>query len=539
MTTRSYWTLALLAGAAGLASGHACPAAETAPAAQEKRVILTPRRGPEPRINGPAAYGCRPGRPLLYRIPTQGERPMRFEAVGLPPSLKLDATRGIVTGRAPQARGEYVVTLHARNDHGEDQRRLKIVVGEKLALAPPMGWNHWYTWYHMITAEKMKQAADQMVASGMADAGYEYVNIDDCWMRMSPKWYEEAGDRLPNLDVEAVVGPTRDADGEILPNKNFRDMKGLTDYIHRKGLKAGIYTSPGPWTCQRYEGSYQHERQDAERYAEWGFDFLKYDWCGYSSIAKGWTREKAVRPYAEMGAILETLDRDVVFNLCQYGREQVWEWGADVGGNCWRTTGDLGWRKAERLPGFYYIGFSNMEHWQYARCGEWNDPDYILIGHVGSPRRRGQLPQLTTLTGNEQYTYMSMWCLMAAPLIFSGDMAQLDEFTLNVLCNTEVIEVDQDPLGKQARPLRHTEEELVLAKPMEDGSLSAGLFNLSEAPRKLSVSWQQLGIRGRQRVRDLWRQKDLGTLDGSLSVEVPRHGVMMVRLWPAAAESKK
>jgi alpha-galactosidase len=396
-----------------------------------------------------------------------------------------------------------------------------------------MGWNHWYTWYHRISAEKMKQAADQMIASGMADVGYMYVNIDDCWMMMPPEGYEIRGDRLTGLDVDAVVGKARDIEGRILSNAHFADMEGLVDYIHGRGLRAGLYTSPGPRTCQQYEGSYRHELQDAEQYAKWGFDFLKYDWCSYGKVATGEGRELLQKPYREMGEILQSLERDIILNLCQYGRGDVWEWGGEVGGHCWRTTGDLGLKKGDRLPGFYHIAFSNMQHWQYARPGQWNDPDYILIGWVGVPPSLGvQLPRPTTLTPDEQYSYMSLWCLMAAPLFFSGDMARLDEFTLNVLCNPEVIEVDQDPLGKQGRPIVHTEEKLVLAKLMEDGSIVIGLFNLAETEKPVGLEWDDVELEGPQRVRDLWRHKDLGVVTLSYELPIPRHGVRLIRLWP-------
>jgi len=293
-----------------------------------------------------------------------------------------------------------------------------------------------------------------------------------------------------------------------------------------------LYTSPGPLTCQRYTGTYQHEEIDAKKFAEWGFDFLKYDWCSYGRVAGGRTLEHMQRPYRKMGQILKGLDRDIVFNLCQYGMGDVWTWAGSLGGNCWRTTGDLGLARGGLLPGFYHIGFSNARHAEHAEPGQWNDPDYILIGWVGDAHKQGE-GHPTRLTPNEQYSYMSMWCLMASPLIFSGDMAKLDPFTLNVLCNAEVIDIDQDPLGKQARIIRQTDQELVIAKPLDDGSLAVGLFNLAEIEREISVVWPDLGISGGRIARDLWRQKDLGTFDGQTTATVPRHGVSLVRIRPA------
>ena len=496
------------------------PQAVDAPVVNEEPVILTPKPGPEPRINGPKVYGCRPGRPFLYRIPCTGERPMAFAAKDLPGGIDLDPASGIITGDAPEERGEYSVTLGAENTHGRAERGLKIVVGDSLALTPPMGWNSWYIHYFRVTERHMRGAADAMVASGMADFGYQYVNIDDCWMVK------------PGAGDPKIGGEPRDAEGAIRSNRLFPDMTGLADYIHQRGLKAGLYTSPGPFTCQRYAGTYQHEQIDAEKFAEWGFDFLKYDWCSYGGVAGGRTLEHMQRPYRKMGEILKGLDRDVVFNLCQYGMGDVWTWAGELGGNCWRTTGDLGLARGGLLPGFYHIGFSNARHWEHAKPGQWNDPDYILIGWVGDAHKQGE-GHPTRLTPNEQYSYMSMWCLMASPLIFSGDMAKLDPFTLNVLCNAEVIEIDQDPLGKQAKIIRQTEQELVMAKPLDDGSLAVGLFNLGEIEKEITLDWSDLGISGGQIVRDLWRQKDIGPFDRQYTATVPRHGVVLVRIRPA------
>lgn len=522
----------LLTGCLLLSSFVVARSAETnqpAPASAEQ--ILTPLPGPAPHINGPRVYGVHPGSPFLYRIPCTGERPMKFSAENLPAGLTLDGQTGIITGRLLAA-STTRVTLIAQNVHGKAKREFRIIVGEQLALTPPMGWNSWYIYLRHVSEAAMRRAADQMIASGMADYGYQYVNIDDCWAVQ------------PDSNDAEVGGPVRDANGELLPNKRFPDIKGMVDYIHSKGLKTGIYSSPGPKTCAGFAGSWQHEAQDAQTFAKWGFDFLKYDWCSYSQIfrngdarltntvsleeAKGLDGYKF--PYELMSRELQKSSRDIVFNLCQYGIGGVWEWGGDVG-NCWRTTGDLGNARNTRLPGFYSIGFSNAKHWQFARPGAWNDPDYILIGWIGADR--GKSFRQTTLTADEQYSYMSMWSLMAAPLIFSGDMTKLDAFTLNVLCNAEVIDVDQDPLGKQGRILRQTANEFVLVKDLEDGSKATGLFNLGEEPATLTVSWAELGISGKQTVRDLWRQKDLGKFNEKFQAEVPRHGVMMVRLAPA------
>jgi len=332
--------LKLWAAAVTMCAGMVCARAQEAVApGAERREILTPKPGPEPRINGPKVYGARPGRPFLYRIPCTGQRPVKFSAAGLPPALKLDAATGIITGTAPRTAGEYAVTLRAANARGRAERRFRIVVGETLALTPPMGWNDWYSHYWRITDKMMREAADAMIASGMADFGYQYVNIDDCWM-------VQPGSADPELG-----GPERDAAGALRPNRRFPDMKALADYIHAKGLKAGLYTSPGPLTCAKFAGSWRHEEIDARKFAEWGFDFLKYDWCSYGRIAGGQTLEDRRKPYALMGSILRKLDRDIVFNLCQYGMSEVWKWGGEVGGHAWRQPGISDWRNIRGCRG--------------------------------------------------------------------------------------------------------------------------------------------------------------------------------------------
>lgn len=472
--------------------------------------IRTPPQPSRPRIHGPEVYGVRPGKPVIYRVPATGARPMSFSVHGLPASLRWNVSEGIISGTAPATQGRYSVTLRARNSKGSARRTLTFVVGEKLSLTPPMGWNSWYTHYNRVTDRTMRAAADAMIASGMADFGYSYVNVDDCWMRL-------AGEGA------------RDAQGRLLTNEHFPDMKALADYIHAKGLKAGLYTSPGPATCAKYEGAYGHEQQDAAQFAAWGFDFLKYDWCSYGRIAKDRSLPELKKPYERMSSILRTLDRDIVHNFCQYGMGDVWKWGETVGGQCWRTTGDLGLEKDTRLPGFYSIGFKNAQAWEHARPGAWNDPDYILIGWYGDARGMRE-PRKAKLTADEQYSYMSMWSLMAAPLIFSGDMEKLDPFTLNVLCNSEVIAVNQDVLGRQARIVRKTEEEFVLVKPLADGSVAVGLFNIGEEPRTLTVTPQELGLKNLRAVRDVWRQRDGPRPKSALSAPLPRHGVEMFRV---------
>ena len=282
------------------------------------------------------------------------------------------------------------------------------------------------------------------------------------------------------------------------------------------------------------------DEQDARQFADWGFDFLKYDWCSYTHIAEGKdpkakdicfcgkgapNLESYQRPYRLMGGILKRLPRDVVFNLCQYGMADVWQWGAEVGGHSWRTGDELG----AFLNRLFAVALRNAEHRAWSKPGAWNDPDYLQIGFIGDARSNGA-PKPCPLTPTEQYSFMSLWCLMAAPLFYSGDMSQLDAFTLNILCNTEVIEVDQDPLGDSARVVVLDDDTFLMVKNMEDGSKVVGLCNRGELSATVAARWSDVGVSGRRVVRDLWRQQDLGQFEGEFRASVPRHGVVLVRL---------
>jgi alpha-galactosidase len=378
---------------------------------------------------------------------------------------------------------------------------LKIVLGDKITLTPPLGWNSWNCFAGAVDDGKIRAAADTMASSGLINHGWTYINIDDTWEGK------------------------RDGNGFIQSNEKFPDMKALADYVHAKGLKIGIYSSPGPKTCAGFEASWRHEEKDAEQYAAWGFDYLKYDWCSYSQVDDKSMpdRGRLMKPYQVMEAALRQQNRDIVFSLCQYGMGDVWDWGGEVGGNCWRTTGDIGdsWGSMSR------IGFSQNGHEKWAGPGHWNDPDMLVLGKVGW----GHLHP-TRLTPNEQYTHVSLWCLLDAPLLIGADMSQLDPFTFNLLANDEVLAVNQDSLGRQASRLSKTGETEVWAKDMADGSKVAGLFNRGEGAAKVTVTWAELGLAGERRVRDLWRQKDKGVFAGEFTANVPRHGVFLARIGP-------
>ena len=500
------------------------------PSQKEDAVILTPKPLATPRINGARIVGMRPGHPFLYSIAATGERPMTFAVTGLPAGLALDPKTGIITGSVAE-RGTYKAEVTAQNAQGEAKRELRLVVGDKIALTPPMGWNSWNCFAHAVSADRVKSAADAMVQSGLIQHGWTYINIDDFW-----EVHKDSKD--PTLQ-----GPHRDAQGRILPNPRFPNMKGLADYVHSLGLRIGLYSSPGPWTCGGCVASFDYELQDAQQYAEWGFDYLKYDWCSYSpglekkrgshadfsNMKKFWGtgtpkgRADLIRPYAIMREALDQQPRDILFSFCQYGMGNVWEWGEGVGGNCWRTTGDI----TDTWGSMSGIGFGQAGHEKFAGPGHWNDPDMLVVGSVGW----GNLHP-SGLTPNEQYTHISLWCLLCSPLLIGCDMTQLDDFTLNLLTNDEVLEVSQDPSGKQAARISKNGSLEVWAKPMEDGSLAVGLFNRGAMASRVATKWSELGLSGKQRVRDLWRQQDLGMFENQFEASVPRHGVVLIRVWP-------
>jgi alpha-galactosidase len=492
--------------------------------------ILTPPAPATPRINGANVFGVRPGSPFLFTIAATGERPMKFSARDLPKGLKLDAQTGRITG-ALKTKGEFMVTLRAENSLGATEKKFRVVCGDQIALTPPMGWNSWNCFAGAVTEERVKSAADAMVKSGLINHGWTYINVDDYWQNHR------------NSKDPTLQGPFRDTNGVIVPNSRFPDMKGMADYIHNLGLKAGLYSSPGPWTCGGCAASWQHEEQDAQTYAKWGFDYLKYDWCSYGTIASGgdptakdiplWGKTAtndagAIYPYKVMGKFLREQKRDIVFSLCQYGMADVWKWGGSVEGNCWRTTGDIvdNWRS---MSG---IGFKQDKAAPYAKPGNWNDPDMLIVGQVGW----GNLHP-THLTPDEQYTHISLWCLLSAPLLIGCDMTKFDDFTLNLLENDEVLALDQDALGKEATCVLTNGDVRVYEKELEDGGRALGFFNLGTAPANLQFNrLAQLGFTGQQHVRDLWRQKDLADVnaaDGVLPLTIPAHGVLLYKLTAA------
>jgi alpha-galactosidase len=354
------------------------------------------------------------------------------------------------------------------------------------AATPPMGWNSWNHFACKVTAADVRSAADAIASNGMKDAGYIYVNIDDCW---------EGG---------------RDEKGRIQANQKFGDMKALVDYVHGKGLKIGIYSSPGPKTCAGHEGSYGHEEQDAQQYADWGFDYLKYDWC---SAEKIYPRSQMVDVYKKMHDALVRTRRPIVFSLCQYGYGRVWRWGPSVGGNLWRTTEDI----TDKYDRMSVIGFDQDGLEPFAGPGHWNDPDMLEVGNGG-------------MNHDEYVTHMTLWVLLAAPLLAGNDLSKMTPETLSIITNRDVVAVDQDIKGVQGRRIAQEGPLEVWAKPLADGSVAVGLFNRGESVSPITLSLKDIGVQGSAKVRDLWQRQDLGSFSGSYTADVPRHGAILIRV---------
>jgi len=355
-----------------------------------------------------------------------------------------------------------------------------------IAGTPPMGWNSWNHFACKVSDAVVRASADAIASNGMKAAGYVYVNIDDCW---------QGG---------------RDAQGRIQGNAKFPDMKALGDYIHSKGLKFGIYSSPGPKTCAGYEGSYMHEAQDAVQYAAWGVDYLKYDWCSASRVYKP---DDMPAVYKKMHDALASTGRPIVLSMCQYGLKAVWNWGASSGGNLWRTTTDI-W---DNYASMYFNASSQVGIERFAGPGHWNDPDMLEVGNG-------------RMSHDEYVTHMGLWCILAAPLLAGNDLSKMTPETLAILTNAEAIAVDQDPKGVEGHRVWQGGPYEVWAKPLADGSVAALLMNRGEDTEKISVSFNDIGLGASASVRDLWAHKDLGTFTGSFTADVPHHGAVLVKI---------
>ena len=363
-----------------------------------------------------------------------------------------------------------------------------------LAVHPPMGWNSWNHFHGKIDDATIRAQAEAMVSSGMRDAGYTYINIDDTWQG------------------------TRDAQGILHPNSRFPDMKALADFVHSKGLKLGIYSSPGTLTCAKFAGSYGHEVQDAQTYAAWGIDYLKYDLCGLRDQMRAAPTPEAankimVDSYIKMREALRSTGRPIVYSLCQYGVDAVWRWGTNVGGNLWRTTGDIN----DHYSRMAEIGFGQAGLSRFAGPGHWNDPDMLEVGNGG-------------MTAEEYRTHMALWAILASPLLAGNDLSTMTPETIAILTNRDVIAVDQDSAGKQGDRISAEGPIEIWAKPLADGSKAVGVFNRAPTPLTTQVDFSKLGFGHAVKAKDLWLSKDLGTIRDPYTVTVPGHGVLFLRV---------
>ena len=516
-------------------SDGTCTALSKTDAPDYSKYILTPPAPDTPRINGPKVYGARPDADFLFRIPATGIRPMSFEAKGLPKGLKLDPDTGIIRGKVRKG-GIYNVSLKATNKIGTAERVLKIVIGDQLALTPPMGWSSWNCYGTGITQERAMATAQALLKTGLADYGYSYINIDSGWQ-----------------------GIRDGKENALQPNSAFPDMKALGDYLHENGLKFGIYSSPWMGTYTGHLGSssddpegkswwveegsvtpyyqvdqtkitrdslfrfgeYSFARQDARQWAEWGVDFLKYDW---NAIDAWWLKD--------MRSALLATGRDIILSLsCHtgYALGPVLQENSEL----WRTAGgDLkdSWDKIVAAG-------IKQERWAgYTRPGSWPDADMLVLGKIGWGR--GHMREFerhwTHLTADEQYTHMSLWALLSSPLIIGCDLTEIDDFTLSLLTNNEVIDVNQDPLAFQAAKFSGDEDHAVYIKPLEDGSVAIGLFNFSDTTRMIGFRPHNLGLIGQQTIRDIWRQKDIAKIEQTDWWETPvrSHGVKLLKVSP-------
>lgn len=493
----------------------------------DNKYILTPAEKEMPRINSAKIFGATPGHPFLYTIASTGIRPMEFSAENLPQGLTLSSQTGIISGTV-SVKGTYEVTLKAKNRVGEAAQKLIVKIGDTIALTPPIGWNGWNAWERKIDRQKVIEAANAMVSTGLRNHGWTYINIDDAWQ----------GSR---------GGP----DTALQPNDKFPDFKSMVDHIHSLGLKAGLYSTPYissyagylggssefpkggelPEVVQRnrqpymHIGSYRFETNDARQMAAWGFDFLKYDW------------RIDVNSAERMSSALKNSGRDIIFSLSNNAPfEKVNDWSRLA--NMYRTGPDIkdSWNSL-------FMNTFSLDPWgPYTGPGHWADPDMMILGKVSI----GPVLHSTRLTPDEQYSHVSMFSLLAAPLLIGCPLYQLDAFTLSLLTNDEVIAINQDPLGKAARLIADKDGIQTWLKLLEDGSYAVGLFNIDgygtipqsyfrwgdEKPKSFKFDFKTIGLPGKWKVRDVWRQKDLGSRNASIRTSIPHHGAVLWRLIP-------
>jgi len=491
-----------------------------------ERYILTPPVAKSPRINSPKIFGAKPGNPFLFTVVATGEAPITYSIAHLPKGLTIDAKTGIITG-VINKKGTYMVTMKAKNNFGATQKKLTIKIGDTISLTPPIGWNGWNSWARLIDREKVIASANAMVNMGLSKHGWTYINIDDGW-----QGYRTAN----NLALQ--------------PNNKFPDFKEMIDEIHSKGLKLGLYSTP--WITSyagfgggssnfengalpdsivnnkrsfRYIGKYRFENQDAIQMAQWGVDYLKYDWRIELGSAE------------RMSEALKKSGRDIIYSLSNSAPFSLVKDWARVS-EAWRTGPDIrdSWLSL-------YVSAFTLDKWgPYGGPGHWNDPDMMILGNVTT----GAKLHPTRLTPNEQYSHVSLFSLLAGPILIGCPIEQLDAFTLNLLSNDEVIEVNQDPLGKSARLVLEEQGVQIWLKQLEDGAYAVGIFNTAdfgktpasyfrwedEQAANYTLDFNKLKLIGLFNVRNVWTQKEVAANAKSFKVTVPHHGVVLLKLTP-------
>jgi alpha-galactosidase len=492
----------------------------------DEKYILTPPVSKAPRINSPKVFGARPGNPFLFTVVATGEAPIQYSVSNLPKGLSIDSKTGIITG-VLNSKASYAVTMKASNKYGKTEKPLLIKIGDTISLTPPIGWNGWNSWAREIDKEKVVASAKAMVSMGLSSHGWTYINIDDAWQG-------QRGGKYNALQA----------------NEKFPDFKKMIDEIHGMGLKLGVYSTP--WISSyagypggssnfengaypdsvrankrayRYTGKYRFEKEDARQMAEWGVDYLKYDW------------RIDVKAAEAMSVAIRNAGRDIIYSLSNSAPfANVTDWVRLA--EAWRTGPDIrdSWQSL-------YVSAFTLDKWgPYGGPGHWNDPDMMILGNVTT----GAKLHPTRLTADEQYSHVSLFSLLAAPLLIGCPIEQLDAFTLNLLTNDEVIEIDQDPLGKSARLVLEENDVQVWLKPLENGAYALGMFNINgfrktpqsyfrwgdEQPKQYELDLSKLGLKGKWLVRDVWKQKNLGSFQTTIQNSIRHHGVVMLKLTP-------
>lgn len=460
----------------------------------------------KPQIHNPAIVGNYPNTELILTIAATGARPISFDAQNLPKGLKLDEATGIISGNVKE-RGNYTVKLLAKNKLGQQEKEVRIAIGDTLCYTPPMGWNSWNVFADNISEKLVMEMADAMVTSGMRDVGYQYINIDDFW-------HAESRDSATG---KPVVDPAKFPNG----------MKYLSDYIHSKGLKLGIYSCAGSKTCGECFGGYKFEEIDAKTYAEWGIDLLKYDFC-YTPIQKG----EAVKRYTAMGTALKNSGRSIVFSVCNWGIFKPWKWVPQAGGQYWRTTFDIFDVWKGKKSGVFRCSVMRILRQQnrvvkYAGPGHWNDPDMLLVGNYGKGKATSWKGKFKGMTDTEYESHMSLWAMMAAPLLSSNDLRMMNDCTQRILTNPELLAINQDAKGEQAKVLEKKRGVWIYKKALINGDIAVAVLNTKKKHDYFRLGFDLIGTEQSYNVRDVWNHTDIGKMNGSIHTQLNPHQALV------------